>query len=226
MYARLRARYPQVVFENCAGGGGRTDVGFVRQFTHTWVSDWNRAPRSLAVANGMTMALPPEKVDRLVSGMDCHTRADLDFQLRVTLFGRPTTNDYNPIGSAANPGQLARVRHAFELYKGFIRPLGRDALIFHHTPVLGGVQPGGICVLERAAYDRTRAVIGAFRLSGGAPDEAVVYPRGLSSALSYRVTLDNSGDQFEVSGRELTQSGLRIRLTHALTSELVLLEAR
>ena len=226
MYARLRARYPQVVFENCAGGGGRTDVGFVRQFTHTWVSDWNRAPRSLAVANGMTMALPPEKVDRLVSGMDCHTRADLDFQLRVTLFGRPTTNDYNPIGSAANPGQLARVRHAFELYKGFIRPLGRDALIFHHTPVLGGVQPGGICVLERAAYDRTRAVIGAFRLSGGAPDEAVVQPRGLSSALSYRVTLDNSGDQFEVSGRELTQSGLRIRLTHALTSELVLLEAR
>ena len=226
MYARLRARYPQVVFENCAGGGGRTDVGFVRQFTHTWVSDWNRAPRSLAVANGMTMALPPEKVDRLVSGMDCHTRADLDFQLRVTLFGRPTTNDYNPIGSAANPGQLARVRHAFELYKGFIRPLGRDALIFHHTPVLSGVQPGGVCVLERASYDRMRAVIGAFRLSGDAPDEAVVYPRGLSPALDYRVTLDNSGDRFEASGRELTQNGLRIRLTHALTSELVLLEAR
>ena len=215
MYARLRARYPQVVFENCAGGGGRTDVGFVRQFTHTWVSDWNRAPRSLAVVSGMTMALPPERVDRLVSGMDCHTRADLDFQLRVTLFGRPTTNDYNPIGSAANPGQLARVRHAFELYKGFIRPLGRDALIFHHTPVL-----------ERASYDRTRAVIGAFRLSGGAPDEVIVQPRGLSSALSYRVTLDNSGDQFEVSGRELTQCGLRIRLTHALTSELVLLETK
>ena len=226
MYARLRARYPQVIFENCAGGGGRSDVGFVRQFTHTWTSDWNRAPRSLAVTNGMTMALPPEKVDRLVSGMDCHTRADLDFQLRATLFGRPTTNDYNPIGSAANPGQLARVRHAFELYKGFIRPLGRDALIFHHTPVLSGVQPGGVCVLERASYDRMRAVIGAFRLSGDAPDEAVVYPRGLSPALDYRVTLDNSGDRFEASGRELTQNGLRIRLTHALTSELALLEAK
>ena len=81
-------------------------------------------------------------------------------------------------------------------------------------------------MLERASYDRMRAVIGAFRLSGGAPDEVVVYPRGLSSALDYRVTLDNSGDQFEVSGRELMQSGLRIRLTHALTSELMLLEAR
>lgn len=225
LYARLRARYPQVIFENCAGGGGRTDVGFVRQFTHTWVSDWNRAPRSLAVVNGMTLALPPERVDRLVSGMFCHTRADLDFQLRVTLFGRPTTNDYNPIGSAANPGQLARVRHAFALYRDFVRPLGRDALLFHHTPELSGVQPGGVCVLERASYDRLRALVGAFRLAGDAPEETIVRPRGLSAARRYLVTLDNSGDRFEMSGRELTQNGLRLRLTHALTSELALIEA-
>ena len=40
IYNRLRARFPKVIFENCAGGGGRTDIGMVRRFSHTWVTDW------------------------------------------------------------------------------------------------------------------------------------------------------------------------------------------
>ncbi len=62
VYDRLRKKFPDVVFENCAGGGGRTDIGMTRYFDHTWVTDWQLAPR------GMTMALPPEHVDRLVGG--------------------------------------------------------------------------------------------------------------------------------------------------------------
>ncbi|MFH1006934.1 MAG: glycoside hydrolase family 36 protein, partial [Candidatus Latescibacterota bacterium] len=58
IYERLRARFPDVIFENCAGGGGRTDVGMVRRFSHTWVTDWQVAPRSFTITNGMTMALP------------------------------------------------------------------------------------------------------------------------------------------------------------------------
>ena len=64
IYDRLRARFPNVIFENCAGGGGRTDIGMVRRFSHTWVTDWQIAPRSFMITNGMTMALPPEYVDR------------------------------------------------------------------------------------------------------------------------------------------------------------------
>jgi len=55
IYERLRARFPDVIFENCAGGGGRTDIGMVRRFSHTWVTDWQIAPRSFAITNGMTI---------------------------------------------------------------------------------------------------------------------------------------------------------------------------
>ena len=65
---RLRNRFPEVIFEACAGGGGRTDLGIARLFCHTWVTDWQRAPRSFAITNGMTMCLPPENVDRLLTG--------------------------------------------------------------------------------------------------------------------------------------------------------------
>jgi alpha-galactosidase len=53
IYDRLRARYPNVIFESCAGGGGRTDIGMVRRFSHQ-VTDC--APR-VAITNGM-VALP------------------------------------------------------------------------------------------------------------------------------------------------------------------------
>lgn len=62
-----------------AGGGGRTDLGLVRRFDHTWVTDWQIAPRSFAITNGMTMALPPEYVDRLVGGQFGNATASMTF---------------------------------------------------------------------------------------------------------------------------------------------------
>mgnify|MGYP003051262702 CR=1 FL=1 len=68
VYSRLRRDYPNVIFESCAGGGGRTDLGMVSNFTHSWVTDWQIHPRAFSITNGMTMALPPECVDRLIGG--------------------------------------------------------------------------------------------------------------------------------------------------------------
>ncbi|MDD2503789.1 MAG: alpha-galactosidase [Clostridia bacterium] len=90
IYDRLRTKYPDVIFENCAGGGGRTDVGMVSRFCHTWVTDWQIAPRSFSITNGMTMALPPEKVNRLIAGQNGHTTSSLGFQTRLLLFVQPT----------------------------------------------------------------------------------------------------------------------------------------
>ncbi len=232
MYRRLRLKYPDVVFENCAGGGGRMDVGFLANFTHTWISDWNVPPRSLAIVNGMTMALPPEMCDRLVGGMNCHTRGSLDFQARLTLFGRPTTNDYNAVGSQMNPDQLSFLRHTFDIYKNFIRPYTADCRMHHHTPeIMAGAgaglaeHPNGTAILERSAADRTKSAIGIFRLANAVADEfTVVYPHGIDLGRTYRVTFDNTGDVVTMRGSEILRDGLRIRLCGSVVSELILLE--
>ena len=224
IYKRLRARFPDLVMENCASGGSRTDVGMLQPFTHTWVSDWNQAPRSIAVTNGMTMVLPPETVDRLISGMFCHTRGSLDLQVRHALFGRPSTNDYNCVGSKPNPAQIDFVRHTFDLYKSFVRPMTGKDLVFHHTPEVNGTQPQGVCVLERAAEDGSRSMIGVFHLCSAGERETQVFPRGLDAGARYRVTLDNSGAVCKADGFTLCNQGLRVRLDGALQSELVLIE--
>ena len=225
IYERLRARFPNVILENCAGGGGRTDIGQVRRFSHTWVTDWQIAPRSFSITNGMTMALPPEYVDRLIAGQNGHLTGDLDFQARLLLFVRPTLGMFQPIGASWNPQLLARVRHMVELYKGFVRPFMGQGRIYHHTPAFEGPEPQGWGVLELASRDRSRAMAGLFQLAAPRQNEYLLRLRGLDVSRRYRVTWDNTGRSCELDGFALMHQGLPVRLEGALTSELLLCEA-
>ncbi len=214
---RLRARHPDVVFENCASGGARTDLGMVRLFDHTWVTDWQLAPRSVTIVDGLSLVLPPECIDRNVgSGMYGHLRGEIDLHLRQALFGRPTAGGFKPIGGL----QHQRAMHSLALYRDFIRPWQPESHVFHHTVA----EPnGGWAVLEEAAQDRSRAIVGLFRLDEG-PDRYVVRPRGIDPARRYRLTFDNQDSTVEIAGVDLLNDGVSIRLGTPMTSELLLLE--
>ncbi len=225
IFERLRARFPHVILEACAGGGGRTDLGLVRLFSHTWVTDWPIAPRAFSITNGMTMALPPEYVDRLIAGQNGHLTGDIDFQARLLLFARPSLGCFAPLGAPLNPVQIARVRHMVDLYKGFVRPFISTGRIYHHTPTFDGPEPQGWGVLELASRDRRKAIAGLFQLSAPREPEYVLRLRGLDAGLRYRVTWDNTGQACEVDGFVLMKQGIVVRLEGALTSELLLFEA-
>ena len=225
IYDRLRLRFPTTIFENCAGGGGRTDIGLVRRFSHTWVTDWQIAPRSFTITNGMTMALPPEYVDRLVGGQTGYSTAEYDFQSRLLLFVRPTLAFLHPRGAQANPHLIARTRHWISLYKDFIRPFKHTGRIYHHTPAFEGPEPQGWGVLELASNDRTHAICGLFQLSSPQLSEYLLRLRGLDVSRRYKVTFDNSGSSCVLEGFVLAKQGMSIRLEGALTSELLLIEA-
>lgn len=225
VYERLRAKYPNVIFENCAGGGGRTDLGMVRRFSHTWVTDWQIAPRSFTITNGMTMALPPEHVDRLIGGQSGHQTADFDFQSRLLLFVRPTFGFLHRLGSDWSPLMLTRVRRWAVLYRDFVRPFMSTGRIYHHTPEVKGMDPQGWGVLELASADRTRGMCGLFQLSAPTQPEYLLRLRGLDASKRYRVTWDNSGQVSEIDGFVLMKQGISVRLDGALTSELLLFEA-
>ncbi len=225
IFDRLRRRFPNVIFEHCASGGARTDIGTVRRFSHTWVTDWQVAPRSFSITNGMSMALPPEYVDRLVAGQSGHVAADISFQMRQLLFVRPTVSVFHPLGSEGNPVQLAIVRRHLDLYKRFVRPFMKTGRIYHHTPHLDGFEPRGWGVLELASRERDRGIAGLFLLSNPKEREYVLRLRGLDRSKTYKVTWDNCSQSAEVSGFILMDQGLTVRLEGALTSELILFEA-
>lgn len=225
-YDRLRKRFPKLLLENCAGGGGRTDIGVMSRFHHTWVSDWQMAPRSIRIVNGMTMSLPPEYVDRNAGvGMDGHRRGDLDFQLRSILFGHMTLTGIHPLGSKPNPDHVGRVKHYTDLYKNFIRPYIGSSRFYHHTPELPGREPTGWGILELASSDKNRDMLGVFRLTGSAEECRQIRLRGVSREKRYRVRYDNSGETLTIDGQKLLDHGLTINLTRPLSSELLIIEA-
>jgi alpha-galactosidase len=225
IYDRLRDRFPKVVFENCAGGGGRTDIGMVRRFGHTDITDWQIAPRSFSITNGMTMALPPEYVDRLIGGQDGQSAAEFDFQARLLLFLQPKFGFLYPMGSQPNPVFMRRIKRWVDLYKNFVRPFIDTSRIYHHTPEVAGTDPHGWGVLELASEDRARAICALFQLCAPIQPEYELRLRGLDVARRYRVTFDNSGQSSLVDGFTLMEQGITVRLEGALTSELLVLEA-
>jgi len=225
IYDRLRARFPKVIFENCAGGGGRTDLGIIRRFGHTDITDWQIAPRSFTITNGMTMALPPEYVDRLLGGQDGQSAADLDFQARLLLFLQPKFGFLYPPGSEPNPVFMRRIAHWIDLYKNFVRPYIDTSRIYHHTPEIQGLDPHGWGVIELDSEDRARGICGLFQLSAPTEPEYALRLRGLDASRRYRVTFDNSGQTAVVEGFVLMEQGIKVRLEGALTSELLVFDA-
>ncbi len=225
MYERLKKRFPDVVFENCAGGGGRTDVGLLRYFSHSWVSDRQIPPRSLMITNGMTIALPPERVDRLVAGMGCHTAGTLDYHMRNAMFGHVSLNVLSPREAAMNDEAFAFVEHEVKVYKEFIRPYICNSLIFHHSESTDSMKRGETAVLELASKDGVRDTIGVFSAAGSKKSEITIYPRGLDAGKDYIVTLDNSGKRYEAYGADMINDGIRVRIPSSMSSELILISA-
>lgn len=225
LYENLKRRFPNVVFENCAGGGARTDLGMMKYFNHSWVSDWQKAPRSVLITNGMTMALPPERVDRLFAGMGCHEFGALDLQMRNTMLTHMSLNVIAPAATEWNPVQMAFVRHSVDLYKRFIAPILPSCKVYHHTPDCAQALEEGFCAYEIGMPDHRRGVLAAFTLTSARGRQCMIVPRGISPALTYRVTLDNSGTSFTAGGYELMTAGVPVQIPASMASELVLYEA-
>ncbi len=228
IFDHLHAQFPNVIFQNCASGGGRLDYGILRRFHNTETSDMLRGPRSLKIFNGTTWLLPPEYLLRTFGtesgglAMD----ADLDFQLRQSLMGRPIFRGIAPALDELNPELERRIRAGVELFKSTLRPLMINARVYHHTPAPELMQGTPWVVMEYASPDARRSAGWFFRTAQSGDSTFTFLPRGLNRGLNYRVTLLNSGEVIELSGSRLLTEGIPVRLESNQTSELILFEAR
>lgn len=225
IFRKLREHFPDVIFENCAGGGGRTDLGMMQPFNHTWVSDCQCAPHSLYITNGMTMALPPERVDRLFAGMGCHSFGSFALQMRNTMLTHMSLNVIAPAAAKMNEKQFEFVKHSTDIYKNFIRPFLPECSVYHHTPDTNEAKKKGYMALEVTAKDKSRGAATVYTLTMSKTDDIVIKLKGVDSSKIYKVTLDNNRETFNTSGQELAGQGVKLNLNSPLQSELILYEA-
>lgn len=64
----LTTKYPNVLWEGCASGGGRFDAGLLHYWPQSWTSDNTDASNRLTIQLGTSLAYPP-------SAMGCHVSA-------------------------------------------------------------------------------------------------------------------------------------------------------
>jgi alpha-galactosidase len=227
-YDRVLRECPSVALENCAGGGGRNDLGMMSRFHYACESDWSYFPHGIRAVNAMTMFLPPESLCHYHNITPyAHQTADLDTGLRLILFCPPVFVGFG--GQAADPDGAygAAVKRHVRLFREFCGPiLASGPAVFHHTPAIGLFLPADWCVLEYAARDRTRGYAGIFKIGPGGQDgagcEYLLRPRGLDLGRDYEVRFDNRRETLRIPGRDLALGGIPVRLDSAMTSELLL----
>jgi alpha-galactosidase len=227
IFDRLRQEFPGVVFQNCAGGGGRLDWGILHRFDNTELSDWMRAPRGVKILNGMTWVLPPEILLRTFGTEvpDLAGDGDIDDQLRQVEMSLPIFRGIAPSPAELNPILRDKIRSGVDLYKRELRPILRDSVVYHHTPLTPFLSQSPWVVLEYASPDKKRGIATLFRTSNLEDPVYRFVPRGLDASSSYKVAFQNRGETVEMSGLQLMQNGIPVRLETAGTSEMLLFES-
>lgn len=80
---RLICRYPDILIEGCAGGGGRFDMGMLYYTPQIWCSDGTDAIERIRIQHGTSFCYPPETMGSHVSTVPNHqTGRSVDFKTR------------------------------------------------------------------------------------------------------------------------------------------------
>lgn len=119
---RIRAKYPQLVMQDCASGGGRVNYGLMKYFDEFWVSDNTDAQQRLFIQWGTSQFFPAMTMAQHVSASPNHQTGriiPLKFRFDVAMTGR-LGMEMQP--KHLNQRELAFAKKAFQTYKD-IRPI-------------------------------------------------------------------------------------------------------
>jgi len=124
--------------------------------------------------------------------------------------------------TAWTPEQHDAARAAIALYKQELRPLIRDARLYHASVRPDGVHWDGI---EYWDPSKRKGVLYAFRGSAEDEPDHRFSIAGLNAAACYKLHFeDGTSQDREANGSELANPGLDVQLEYPLSSELIFVE--
>ena len=124
--------------------------------------------------------------------------------------------------NAWSADQHAEARKEIDLYKNELRPLIRDASLYHVSPRPDGVHWDGIQYWDP---ERKRGVVYAFRGTIARETTHSFVLEGLEPTGRYGLKFyDHSAPDRTVTGRELLGTGLKVTLPLQNSSELIFVE--
>jgi len=213
LYDRLTKAFPGILFESCAGGGGRFDPGMLAFAPQAWTSDDTDAIERLRIQWGTSLAYP-------LSSMAAHVSAVPNHQVgRITpLATRAAVAFFGVFGYELDPTVMSaeeRVEIADQVsfYKQWRELFQRGRFLRLRSPFEGDRNETAWMTVAR---DGRSAIVGHYRvLSRPNPGPQRLRLRGLDASASYRVSVWPSGEaagaptrSTVLGGDELMAAGL------------------
>ncbi len=220
----LYARNPTFLWEDCSGGGTIKDFGASRRAAKIQNQDRYYPLDARQSFYDASFVFPPMQVAALVGAWSDWQATGSVYEFRSASLGAAYWHPDAPNGGNGGPvwsaQQKAQIKKAVATYKTKIRPLVRNADLYHIFPRPDGKHWDGIEYYEPAAK---RGVVYLFKTVAGT-DTVQVKLRGLRPDGRYRVSFeDGSNPAGERSGRELA-GGIGVTLRGELASELMFFE--
>ncbi len=215
---RIRAKYPDVVIQDCASGGGRANYGLLPYFDEFWVSDNTDALQRVYMQWGTSYFFPAIAMAQHISAVPNHTvyrTTSMKFRIDVAMSGR--------LGMEIQPKNMtdeekALCRQAIADYKT-IRPVVQFGDLYRlHSPYEGD----NLASLMYVTEDKQQAVYYWYKLETFHNEHMPrVKMQGLDPNKSYKVHELNRIDNTPLScegktftGAYLMANGLEMPYRH------------
>lgn len=200
LYDRLTAAYPNVLFESCASGGGRFDLGMMYYAPQAWASDDTDAIERILVQDGTSYGYRPNMWGAHVSAVPNDQVAritSIDTRAKVAYFG---DFGYELDITKLSAEEQATIKKQVAFYKQY-RSLFQFGNFYRlETPDTSDNVYGWEVVND----DQTEAIGARFQILNGAnPAYIRYYFTGLNPEMNYHV----NDDPETYSGAELMNAG-------------------
>lgn len=158
---RIRAKYPQLILQACAGGGGRINYGILPYFDEFWTSDDTDALQRVYLQWGVSCFYPAIAMAAHVSADKNHQTGrylPLKFRFDVAMSGR--------LGMEMQPEDMTEAdkeftQRAIQAYKG-IRPIVQFGDLYR---LISPYENKGVASLMYVAPEKDRAVFYAYKMN-------------------------------------------------------------
>jgi hypothetical protein len=224
MLDRLYRDLPGFQWENCSSGGQIKDFGAMKRAVKIFSGDAYSILDNRKRFYGGSHMFPSAQLMGHLIPYGCALEGDVVYWFRSCSMGAPEwVIDAPNGGNGGKPWtdqEKAAIKAAVATYKAKIRPLVRNADLYHILPRPDGVNWDGIQYHDPATGN---GAVFLFK-PGPVADTVILRLRGVAPTERYRLTFeDGSNPPTEKTGEELAK-GLAVTLKGAPVSELILLE--
>ncbi|KAK2601598.1 Alpha-glucosidase 2 [Conoideocrella luteorostrata] len=217
VYKTLTERFPDVLWEGCASGGGRFDPGILHYFPQIWTSDDTDAVERVHIQFGTSLIYPPSAMGAHVSATPnelSRRNEPIEFRAHVAMMGGSFGLELDP--AHMPEGDKAKVPDLLKLAEK-VNPIVVKGDMWRLRLPEESNYPAALFISD----DKKQAVLFYFKLSRAHINDhwPVIRLQGLDAGAMYKV----DGNQ-TVSGASLMNRGVSYTFQGEFDSKVVFLE--